>query len=44
MKNVHMCYIAVTEGKIEYLKKEGKKRISILISIYTIPDGVHKIS
>ena len=27
MKNVHMCYIRVTEGKIENLKKEGKMRI-----------------
>ena len=36
MKNVHMCYIGVTEGKIENLKKEGKIRISILIFIYTI--------
>ena len=36
MKNVHMCYIGVTEGKIENLKKVGKMRISILISIYTI--------
>ena len=36
MKNVHMCYLGVTEGKIENLKKEGKKRISILIFIYTI--------
>ena len=34
MKNVPMCYIGVTEGKIE--KKEGKMRISILIFIYTI--------
>ena len=24
MKNVHMYYIRVTEGKIENLKKEGK--------------------
>ena len=24
MKNVHMCYIGVTVGKIENLKKEGK--------------------
>ena len=24
MKNVHMCYIRVTEGKIENFKKEGK--------------------
>ena len=36
MKNVHMCYIRVTEGKIENLKKGGKMRISILISIYTV--------
>ena len=36
MKNVHMCYISVTEGKIENLKKEGKIRISTLIFIYTI--------
>ena len=36
MKNVHMCYIGVTEGKIENLKKECKMRISILIFIYTI--------
>ena len=28
MKNVHTCYIGVTEGKIENLKKEGKMRIS----------------
>ena len=32
MKNVHMCYIRVTEGKIENLKKEVKMRVSI----YTI--------
>ena len=36
MKNVQMCYIRVTEGKIENLKKEGKMRISILIFIFTI--------
>ena len=36
MKIVPMCYIGVTEGKIENLKKEGKMRISILIFIYTI--------
>ena len=35
MKNVHMCYVRVTEGKIENLKKEGKMRISSLIFIYT---------
>ena len=32
-KNVHMCYIRVTEGKIE---KEGKMSFSIFIFIYTI--------
>ena len=31
-----MCYIRVTEGKIENLKKEGKMSISTLIFIYTI--------
>ena len=31
-----MCYIRVTEGKIDNLKKEGKMRISTLIFIYTI--------
>ena len=36
MKNVHMCYIRVTEGKIENLKKEDKMRLSTLIFIYTI--------
>ena len=36
MKNVHMRYRRVTEGKIENLKKEGKMRISTLIFIYTI--------
>ena len=36
MKNVHMCYIGVTEGNLEILKKEGKMRISILIFIYTL--------
>ena len=31
-----MYYIGVKEGKNEKLKKEGKMRISILISIYTV--------
>ena len=35
-KNVYMYYIRVKEGKNEKLKKEGKMRISILISIYTV--------
>ena len=33
MKNVHLCYIRVTEGKIE---KEAKMSFSIFIFIYTI--------
>ena len=39
MKNVHMCYIRVTDGKIENLKKEGKMKISTLFSFtqYTLP-------
>ena len=36
MKNVHMCYIRVTEGKVLNLKKEVKMRVSTLIFIYTI--------
>ena len=32
-KNVYMYYIRVKEGKNE---KEGKMRISILISLYTV--------
>ena len=36
MKNVHMCYIRVTEGKIENLKKEVKMKVITLIFIYTI--------
>ena len=36
MKNVHMCYIRITKGKIEKLKKEVKMRVSTLIFIYTI--------
>ena len=35
MKNVHMCYIRVSDGKIENLKKV-KMRVSTLIFIYTI--------
>ena len=44
MKNVHMCYIRVTEGKIENLKKEGKMRISTLIFIYTIHFAYLKVN
>ena len=36
MKNVHMCYMRVTDGKIQNLKKEGKMRISTLIFFNTI--------
>ena len=48
MKNVHMCHIRMTEGKIENLKKEGKMRISTLIyhlhNTLCLPESVHKIS
>ena len=47
MKNVHMCYIRVTEEKNENLKKEGKMRVSTLVFIYTIQFAylkVHEIS
>ena len=36
MKNVHMCYIGVTEGTIRNLKIEGKMTISIFFFIYKI--------
>ena len=42
MKNVHMCYIGVTEGKIENLKKEGKMRIH-LHNTLCLHEGVCKI-
>ena len=44
MKNVHMCYIRVTEGKIENLKKVGKMKISALIFIYTIQFAYLKVN
>ena len=43
MKNVHIDYIRVTEGKIENLKKEGKIRINTLIFIYTISFAYLKV-
>ena len=44
MKNVHMCYIRVTEGKIENLKKEGKMRISTLHNTLLLPESTQIIS
>ena len=48
IKNVHICYIRVTEGKIENLKKEGKMRISPLIfhlhNTLCLSESVHKTS
>ena len=38
-----MYYIRETEGKNENLKKEGKMRISILISIYTVQFAILKM-
>ena len=43
MKNVHMCYMGVTEGKIKNFKKEGKMRVSIFIFIYTIHLAYQKV-
>ena len=44
MKNVHMCFIGVTEGKNE---KEGKNELKHLYfhlhNILYLPEGVHKI-
>ena len=39
-----MCYIRVTEGRIENLKKEGKMSISTLIFIYTMHFAYVKVS
>ena len=36
-KNVHMYYIRKKEGKNKNMKKESKMRISIFISMYTLP-------
>ena len=48
MKNVHMCYIRVTEGKIENLKKEGKnedKHLSFhLYNTFLLPERTQIIS
>ena len=45
-----MCYIGVTEGKIENMKKEGKMKNENehfnfhLHNTLCLPEGVHKIS
>ena len=48
MKNVHMCYIRVTEGKIENLKKESKnedKHLSFhLYNTLLLPERTQIIS
>ena len=38
-----MYYVREKEGKNENLKKEGKMRISILISIYTVQIAILKM-
>ena len=42
-KNVYMYYIREKEGINENLKKEGKMRISILISFYTVHFAILKM-
>ena len=48
MKNVHMFYIRVTEGKIEKMKKEDKNEDwSLNFHLHNtlcLPESVHKIS
>ena len=48
MKNVHMCYIGVTEEKIENLKKRRQnddKHLNFhLLNTLCLPEGVHQIS
>ena len=48
MKNVHMCYIGVTEGKVETLKKRNQNEdLHLNFHLHNtlcLPGGVHKIS
>ena len=47
MKNVHMCYIRVTEGKIENLKKRQNKDKHLNFHLHNtlcLPESAHKIS
>ena len=45
MKNVHMCYIGVTEGKIEKRTQNEDKHLNFhLHNTLCLPEGVHKIS
>ena len=39
-----MYYIRMKEGKNENLKKEGKMRISILISIFTVHGNIKTLA
>ena len=47
MKNVHMCNIRVTEGKVENLKKRQNEDLHLnfhLHSTLCLSEGIHKIS
>ena len=48
MKNVHMCYIRVTEGKIENFEKRRQKEYNHLNfhlhNTLCLPESVYKIS
>ena len=44
MKNVHMCYVRVTEGKIENLKNEDEHLNFHLYNTLCLSESVHKIS
>ena len=44
MKNVHMCYIGVTEGKIEKRMQNEDLHLNFhLHKTICLPEGVHKI-
>ena len=43
MKKVHMCYIGVTEGKIEKRQNELKQLYFHLHNTLSLPEGIHKI-
>ena len=45
MKNVHMCYIRVTEGKIEKRRQDEDEQLNFhLHNTLCLSESVHKIS
>ena len=45
MKNVHMCYVRVTEGKFEKRRQKEDKHLNFhLHNTLCLPESVRKIS